>query len=104
VYEMAAAVCHELAQPLTVLIGYTQMLLRKADGENRRVLQQVHEAAQRSAEIVRKIQKVRRYQIKDYTTNTNIIDLDMASEGEEPNIREGDAEKREGGISRILSP
>ncbi len=104
VYEMAAAVCHELAQPLTVLIGYTQMLLRKADGENRRVLQQVHEAAQRSAEIVRKIQRVRRYQIKDYTTNTNIIDLDLASEGEEPNIKEGDAEKRGGGISRILSP
>ncbi len=88
VYEMAAAVCHELSQPLTVLIGYTQMLLRKADEENRRVLQQVHEAAQRSAEIIKKIQKVRRYQTKDYTTNTNIIDLDLASEEEDINMRE----------------
>ncbi len=95
VYEMAAAVCHELAQPLTVLIGYTQMLLRKADEENRRVLQQVHEAAQRSAEIVKKIQNVRRYQTKDYTTNTNIIDLDRASGEEDINMRERESRRSE---------
>lgn len=95
VYEMAGAVCHELSQPLTVLIGYTDMLLRQADEAAADRLKQVKDAADRAARIINRIQRIQRYETKPYSDQTNIIDLDRAVEEESlPFIEEIEVETR----------
>jgi len=82
VYEMAGAVCHELSQPLTVLIGYTDILSRQVDEAAADKLKQVKAAADRAARIINRIQHIQRYETKPYSDQTNIIDLDRATEEE----------------------
>ena len=82
VYEMAGAVCHELSQPLTVLIGYTDILSRQVDEAAADKLKQVKAAADQAARIINRIQHIQRYETKPYSDQTNIIDLDRATEEE----------------------
>ena len=81
VAELAGATAHELNQPLTSVMGYSELLLRKLPGESatHRAANMIHSEAQRMAEIVRKIGKLTRYETKSYVGDQRILDLDRAS-------------------------
>jgi signal transduction histidine kinase len=84
VAELAGATAHELNQPLTSVMGYAELLMRKIgeDSPAFRAASVIHSEAQRMAEIVRKIGKLTRYETKSYVGEQRILDLDRASEDE----------------------
>jgi PAS domain S-box-containing protein len=83
--ELAGAAAHELNQPLTSVLGYAELIRRRAaDAEGVQssaaiILQE----AERMADIVRKIGKITRYETKTYVGAAKILDLDRSSD-EEP--------------------
>lgn len=78
--EIAGAAAHELNQPLTSVVGYSEMLRRKIKEENplRRPVDIIYREAERMADIVRKIGRVTRYKTKPYG-KANIVDLERSS-------------------------
>ncbi len=91
--ELAAAAAHELNQPLTSILGYTELLRRGLpDGSPQAATADtVIAEAERLAEIVRKIGRVQRYATKPYVGEARIVDLDRAADdhGRESDSREG---------------
>ena len=81
VAELAGATAHELNQPLTSVMGYAELLLRRLPEESqiRRGAEVIHREAERMAEIVRKIGKLTRYETKSYVGEQRILDLDRGS-------------------------
>jgi PAS domain S-box-containing protein len=82
--ELAGATAHELNQPLTSVMGYSELLMRKIGTDTNaaayRAAQVIHSEAQRMAEIVRKIGRLTKYETKSYVGEQRILDLDRASE------------------------
>jgi PAS domain S-box-containing protein len=90
VAELAGATAHELNQPLTSVMGYSELLLRKLPKETatHRAAHVIHSEAERMAEIVRKIGRLTRYETKSYVGDQRILDLDRAS-GDDPDTPQG---------------
>ena len=84
--ELAGAAAHELNQPLTSVLGYAELIKRRAEDPKavRSASETILNEAERMAEIVRKIGKITRYETKAYVGAAKIIDLDRSSE-EDPN-------------------
>jgi PAS domain S-box-containing protein len=80
--ELAGTTAHELNQPLTSVMGYAELLAKKAgeDSPLYRPIQVIMQEAERMAEIVRKIGKITRYETKSYVGATQILDLERAAE------------------------
>jgi PAS domain S-box-containing protein len=84
--ELAGAAAHELNQPLTSVLGYAELIRRRAgdaeavDGSAAIILQE----AERMADIVRKIGKITRYETKTYVGAAKILDLDRSSDDPPP--------------------
>jgi PAS domain S-box-containing protein len=81
--ELAGAAAHELNQPLTSVMGYAQMLMRKI-GPNEALLPNVKtilDEADRMATIVRKLGSLTRYETKSYVGGAQILDIDRSAEG-----------------------
>jgi PAS domain S-box-containing protein len=80
--ELAGAAAHELNQPLTSVLGYAEIIRRRArDGQPHvREMEALAGEAERMAEIVRKIGKITRYETKAYVGESKIIDLDRSSD------------------------
>ncbi len=85
VAELAGTAAHELNQPLTSVMGYSELLKRKLKPEDPlfRAVDIIYREAERMAEIVRKIGKITRYETKAYVGSARIVDLERASGGEE---------------------
>ena len=83
--ELAGTTAHELNQPLTSIMGYSELLKRRMEAEdpNLRSVDIIMSEAERMADIVRKIGKITRYETKSYVGDSQILDLDKASEEEE---------------------
>lgn len=84
--ELAGMAAHELNQPLTSVLGYADMLknrIPEADERLRRPVETIFRQAERMAEIVRKIGRITKYETTRYGLNTDMIDLDRASETNE---------------------
>jgi signal transduction histidine kinase len=86
--ELAGATAHELNQPLTSVMGYAELLMRKVEKDSPpyRAAHVIQSEAQRMAEIVRKIGKLTRYETKSYVGEQRILDLDRAA-ADEPDGR-----------------
>jgi PAS domain S-box-containing protein len=80
--ELAGAAAHELNQPLTSVMGYAQMLLRKLGAADPHVglAQTIFEEAERMAGIVRKLGSLTRYETKSYVGSAQILDIDRSAE------------------------
>jgi len=80
--ELAGATAHELNQPLTSVLGYADLLVRKLDAESPayRAATVIQKQSLRMAEIVRKLGRLTRYETKSYVGEQRILDLDRASE------------------------
>lgn len=92
VAELAGAAAHELNQPLTSVMAYAELLMRKleppkdaaAEAPTWNAAKVIFAQAERMAEIVRKIGTITRYETKSYVGRARILDLDKAAAGEEP--------------------
>ncbi len=94
--ELAGMAAHELNQPLTSVLGYAEMLkarIPESDTKLRRHVEIIFTQAERMAEIVRKIGRVTKYEIKRYGGQTDMIDLNRAIEGAEA-MADGDRQFR----------
>ena len=84
--ELAGAAAHELNQPLTSILGFSELLFRRStDGaQGRDELQQILREAERMAGIVRKIGRIARYETMEYVGRRRIVDLEKSSEPPPP--------------------
>lgn len=82
---LAGAAAHELNQPLTSVMGYAELVKRKIaeDQPAYRYIDVIYREAERMAEIVRKIGKITRYEVKEYVGDQTIVDIDKAAAHEE---------------------
>lgn len=78
--QTAGAVCHEMNQPLFVIMGFAEMLLDEVpdDGELRTNLQEIKTQADRLGEISQKLMRITRYKTKKYL-RSKIVDIDASS-------------------------
>jgi PAS domain S-box-containing protein len=78
--ELAGTAAHELNQPLTSVMGYGELLIRRltAGTPERNAAQVIMKEAERMANIVRKIGRITRYETKSYVGDQRILDLDRA--------------------------
>ena len=84
--ELAGAAAHELNQPLTSVLGYAELMRRRAEPQTHvyNAAAIIVQESERMAEIVRKIGKITRYETKSYVGAAKIIDLDRSSEVDDP--------------------
>ena len=96
--ELAGAAAHELNQPLTSVMGYAQVLLRKLDpGDAHAVaVKTILDEADRMAAIVRKLGGLTRYETKSYVGGAQIIDLDRSAQENLASARETDKHRQTG--------
>ena len=82
VSELAGAAAHELNQPLTSVLGFSELLFRRTqeNEKGREELAAILREAERMAGIVRKIGKITRYETTAYIGTKRIVDLDRASD------------------------
>jgi len=74
--ELAAGVAHQINNPLTGILGFSQRLLRKStDEEARRDLERIHNEAQRAAKVVENLLTFarRREPKKQYASINDIV-------------------------------
>ena len=81
VSELAGAAAHELNQPLTSVLGFSELLFRRTqeNEKGREELAAILREAERMANIVKKIGKITRYETTPYVGKTRIVDLERAS-------------------------
>ncbi|MBM4363810.1 MAG: PAS domain S-box protein, partial [Deltaproteobacteria bacterium] len=81
VAQLAGATAHELNQPLTSIIGYSQLIARRVEPEGpvRRAADVIVTQSERMAEIVRKIGKITRYETMSYVGGAKVVDLSRAA-------------------------
>ena len=81
VSELAGAAAHELNQPLTSVLGFSELLFRRTreNEKGREELAAILREAERMAQIVKKIGRITRYETTAYVGKTRIVDLDRAS-------------------------
>jgi len=79
--ELAGAAAHELNQPLTSIMGYAQMLLRRLepDSPHQKSIDTILSEAERMAGIVRQLGSLTRYETKAYVGGAQILDLGRSS-------------------------
>jgi len=70
--ELAAGVAHEINNPLTGIVGFSERLLRRStDDETTEELQVIHDEAKRAAIVVRNLLELRAYELK--TGNIEVV-------------------------------
>ena len=87
--ELAGAAAHELNQPLTSVMGYAQVLMRKLGPDNAHLpmVKTILDESDRMAAIVRKLGSLTRYETKSYVGGAQIIDLDRSTQENFPPVR-----------------
>ncbi len=80
--EMSGAVCHELNQPLQVMMSTTDLLLTegRVDEGGRELLETLQRAVDEIGSLTGKIMRVADYEVKDYMGGkSKIIDIDRST-------------------------
>lgn len=82
VAELAGAAAHELNQPLTSILAYTQLIQRQSAGgePHMRAIGIILSEAERMANIVKKIGRLTTYETTDYIGSAKMIDLERATD------------------------
>ena len=92
VIEMAGAASHEINQPLTVIMGRLELLLRHLPKEDEKYkeVEIIYNQAGRIADIVHNIGKITRYEKKKYVGDSSIIDISAASSDDPPDDKDSE--------------
>lgn len=82
VLEMAEAACHELNQPLQIMLGYHELLIRDIPDDHSIIanLNIIREQIEKMRVITKKIMKITKYETKSYGHGSKIIDIDKSSD------------------------
>lgn len=82
VLEMAGATCHEFNQPMQVISGYCELLLRQIPEEDRihGQISRILQAVRSMIDVTRKLQMITKYETREYIEGARIIDINKASE------------------------
>jgi len=80
VIEMAGAVCHEMNQPMQVVLGISELLSldMSEDTPFYKQIKTLIEQVDRMSKITKKLMGITRYEKKDYLKN-KIVDIDRSS-------------------------
>ena len=83
VMELAGAACHELNQPMQVVLGYADLLARDISKNDplRSQLALIIEQIDKMSLILKRIRNITSYETQDYIAGIKIIDLAKASQG-----------------------
>ena len=75
-------VSHEINQPLQIIAGYTDFLLKMNTGDNPNMkpLNKIKNAVEKLGNLTRKLQNITRIKTKDYVGSTKIVDIEGSSE------------------------
>lgn len=89
--QMASAAAHEIFQPLTEVIGRTELLLAEMNPNDprRSQVEAVHRAGWKISEIVKRMGSLRRYAVRKVVDGVDIIDFDAATRIESSQQRAG---------------
>jgi len=81
VMELAGAACHELNQPMQVVMGYAQLLSEDVARHDplRGQLETIIAEIDKMSLILRRMQSITRYETLDYIDGVKIIDIAKAS-------------------------
>lgn len=84
VVQMAGAAAHELNQPLTVLLGHANLLVRHMEPDNpyRSTFEVIERNTRKISEIVARLGKLARYRTLEYMEGEPILDLHASDEAE----------------------
>ncbi len=79
---LAGTTAHELNQPLTSVLGFAELLKRKlrTDDDAYKRVDTIFREAERMKEIVKKIGKITRFELKSYVGDAQILDLERTSD------------------------
>ncbi|MCG8685852.1 MAG: histidine kinase [Desulfobacterales bacterium] len=79
--ETAGAVCHEINQPLMIILGMAELLLDDIEDsdDKKSKLSEIKEQAERLGAITRKLTSLTEYKTKSYL-KANILDIETASD------------------------
>ena len=82
VLEMAGAACHELNQPLQIMFGYNELLIKDIPDDHPLFakLNIIREQIEKMRVITKKIMKITKYETKPYAQGSIIIDIDKSSD------------------------
>ena len=78
ILEMAITISHEFSQPLSVIIGYTDMLLSTMEKEDPHYakLKKIMDNGEALAEVIRKVRSITNYKSITYTGDARMVDID----------------------------
>ena len=81
VLEMAGAACHELNQPLQIISGYYELLIKDIPDDHslNAKFKIIQEQINKMREITKKIMKITKYETRPYPDGSKIIDIDKSS-------------------------
>ncbi len=81
VMELAGATCHELNQPLQVVLGYSELLKKdmRSGDPMRKNLQEIIAHIDKMDRILKKIRAITKYEAMEYIEGITIIDINKAS-------------------------
>ena len=81
VLEMAGAVCHEMNQPMQIILGNSDLLLMHLPENNQLTdkIKKIRVGIDRMRIITGKIKNITKYETKDYIGGIKIIDIEKAS-------------------------
>ncbi len=79
--ELAGAICHELNQPLQVILGYSEMLADDIEpgSPNRDTVVEMKDAALRIGTLTRRLMNITRYETMDYLGDHKIMDIGLSA-------------------------
>jgi phosphoserine phosphatase RsbU/P len=80
--ELAGAICHELNQPLQVILGYSEMLADEMpqDHPDRETIMEMQHASQRIGSLTRRLMNITRYETMDYLGDHKIMDIGLSAD------------------------
>jgi two-component system, cell cycle sensor histidine kinase and response regulator CckA len=87
VIEMAGAAAHELNQPLAVISGHAQLLLKDSDKYDETLLRRVRiifEQVERLGRLTEKFTSIVSYETKEFGKNIKIVDIEKSSRSGNP--------------------
>lgn len=84
VMELAGAACHQLNQPMQVIMGYAEILRQEAPRNDPRsgYLEELIVQIDRMDKILKKIRSITKYENFEYLEGIMLVDIDRASDGE----------------------
>jgi len=87
VLEMAAAMSHELNQPLQAALTYVQILLSDLTEKDKNYhrLEKLNIQIEAMGQLTKELMQITQYKTKDYATGDTIVDIREASKGKKPN-------------------